>query len=89
MLIDTSSPVITKLSMISRFTNEEYVNILAATKTDITVEAWYSAFYAATNVNLQDDRTINGINFLVSKNLLTPERAETILTAPIQLYERP
>lgn len=82
-------PIITKLAMISRFTNEEYVGILVAKKTDVGVEAWYDAFYAATNVNLQDPRTINGIEFLVSKNLLTQERATQILTDPVQPNERP
>lgn len=74
--------VITKLAMISRFTNAEYVGILSAQKTDVTVQAWYDAFYAATNVNLKDQRCIDGVNFLVSKNLLTQARADEILTTP-------
>lgn len=81
--------IITKLSMISRFTNAEYVGILSATKTDVTVQAWYDAFYAATNVNLQDQRTIDGVNFLVTKNLLTQARADEILTTPAASNEIP
>lgn len=81
--------VITKVSMISRFTNAEYVGILTAKKTDVTVEAWYDAFQAANNVNLKDQNCIDGINFLVSKNLLTQERANEILTTPAQQNEIP
>lgn len=81
--------VITKLSMISRFTNAEYVGILSAKKTDVTVEAWYDAFYAASQVNLQDKRCIEGVNFLVSKNLLTQARADEILTTPAAQNEVP
>jgi hypothetical protein len=82
-------PIITKLAMIARFTRQEYVGIVAAKKTDVEVEAWYDTFYAATNVNLQNLMTIDGVNLLVSKNLLTPERANEILTAPVQFNERP
>ena len=81
--------VITKLSMISRFTNAEYVGILSAKKTDVTVEAWYDAFYAASQVNLQDQRCIDGVNFLVSKNLLSQARATEILTTPATPNEIP
>lgn len=81
--------IITKLSMISRFTNAEYIGILSAKKTDVTVEAWYDAFYAASQVNLQDKRCRDGLNFLVSKNLLTQARATEILTTPAADSEIP
>lgn len=84
-----STWVITKLSMISRFTNAEYVGILSATKTDVTVQAWYDAFYAASQINLRDKRCIDGVNFLVSKNLLTQARADEILNTPAQPNETP
>jgi len=93
IVIPSSPPlptwIITKLSMISRFTNAEYVGILSAKKTDVTVEAWYDAFYAASQVNLKDQRTIDGVNFLVSKNLLTQVRADEILTTPAAQNEVP
>lgn len=81
--------IITKLSMISRFTNAEYVGILSAKKTDVTVEAWYDAFYAANKIDLKDQRCIDGVNFLTSKNLLTQTRADEILTTPAQPNEIP
>lgn len=81
--------VITKVAMISRFTPQEYVGIVGATKTDVEVQAWYDLFQAATIVNLQDQRTIAGIESFVTKNLLTQPRAATILTTPAQPNEIP
>lgn len=78
---------VTKVAMISRFTPQEYVGIVSATKTDVEVQAWYDLFQAASSVDLQDQRTIAGINALVSKNLITQARADTILTTPAQPNE--
>ena len=75
--------------MITRFTDAEFTGVLAASKTDVEVEGWYARFSAATVINLEDQRTIDGINLLVSKNLLTPARATQILTDPVQPAERP
>jgi len=82
-------PVITKIAMITRFTDEEYTGILSAAKTDVEVQGWLDRFYAANNINLQDSRTISGMNMMVSKNLLTQARADEILNAPVQPGERP
>jgi hypothetical protein len=82
-------PVITKVAFISRFTPEEYVGIVSATKTDVEVQAWYDLFQAAATVNLDDRRTVAGVNSFVTKNLLTQERADQILTAPVKPNERP
>lgn len=81
--------IITKIAMITRFTDAEFVGILAAAKTDVEVEGWYARFSAASTINLDDQRTQDGINMLVSKNLLTQARATAILTDPVQPDERP
>lgn len=81
--------VITKVAMISRFTPQEYVGIVSATSTDVEVQAWYDLFQAATQINLQDQRTVAGIESLVAKNLLTQPRATEILTTPAQPNEVP
>lgn len=81
--------VITKVAMISRFTPQEYVGIVSATKTDAEVQAWYDLFQAASKVDLKDQRTVAGINALVPKNLITQARADTILTTPAQPNEIP
>jgi hypothetical protein len=82
-------PVITKVAMISRFTPQEYVGVVGATKTDVEVQAWYDLFQAASVVDLSDQRTVAGINALVPKNLLTQARADAILTDSVQPNERP
>lgn len=82
-------PIITKIAMLTRLTDAEYVGILAAAKTDVEVEGWLGRFNAANTINLEDSRTVAGINLLVTKNLLTQARATAILTDPVQDSERP
>lgn len=85
--------VITKVAMISRFTPQEYVGIVSATKTDAEVQAWYDLFQAASKVDLKDQRTIAGINTLVAKKLIDEDKAEervnAILNTPAQPDEIP
>jgi len=83
------SPIITKLAMLTRLTDAEYVGILIAAKNDVAVEAWKTKFDAATTVTLDDARTQAGMALLVGKNLLTQARADAILTDPVQDSERP
>lgn len=89
--VDPPVPVIwriSKVAMISRFTSQEYVGIVSATKTDVEVQAWYDLFQAASLVDLQDARTVAGVNSLVGKSLLTQARADEILTTAAQPSER-
>lgn len=81
--------IITKLAFRFRMTDAEYVGVLSAAKTDVEVTAWVETFNMVTQINLQDARTISGVETLVSKNLLTQARADEILTAPVQPGERP
>jgi hypothetical protein len=81
--------IITKLAMIDRFTEAEYEGVLTAAKTDVQVQGWLDRFNVSSQINLDDSRTIDGINLLVSKNLLTQERGQEILTNPVQPNERP
>ena len=82
-------PIITKLAFRYRMTDQEYVGILTAAKTDVEVAAWVETFNMVSQVNLDDPRTVSGLNIMVSKNLLTAEREVEILTAPVQPNERP
>ena len=82
-------PVITKLAFRYRMTDAEYVGIISAAKTDVEVTAWVETFNMVTQVNLADPRTTSGVETLVSKNLLTQERAVEILTDPVRDSERP
>ena len=81
--------IITKTAMMARFTDDEFVDVLVKAKRDIKVEAWLMKFNAAATVDLDDARTISGIDLLVSKLVLTQERATAILTGPVQPAERP
>lgn len=81
--------VVTKVAMISRFTPSEYVGIVSATKTDVNMQAWYDLFQAASIVDLLDQRTVEGINYMVGANLLTQSRADEILTTPAKPNEIP
>lgn len=81
--------IITKVAFRFRFTDAEYVGILSAAKTDVEVASWVETFNMVSSIDLDNQRTKNGVANLVSKNLLTQARASEILTAPVQLNERP
>lgn len=80
--------IITKLSFRFRLTDAEFVNILDASTSDISIRAWVETFNMVSQINLDDQRTKDGVALLVSKNLLTSARATQILTAPVQDSER-
>ena len=82
-------PIITKTSMLARFTDQEFVGILSAAKTDVEVEGWKYRFDTASEIDLASDRTQAGFTLLVSKSLLTQARATAILTTAVQPGERP
>ena len=76
--------IITKLALLNRMTDAEFVGILNAAKTDAEVELWKIRFDTATTIDLADSsRVVAGFPMLVSKGLLTQERSTTILTSPI------
>lgn len=87
--VDSRPPVITKLAFRFRLTDAEYVGILQAAKTQIAVAAWLETFNMVSQINLADARTVAGVQQLAALDLLTDERAATILTAPVSEEERP
>jgi hypothetical protein len=79
---------ITKPAMLNRITDAEFIGILNAAKTDTEVELWRTRFDSLTTFNLTDNsKVITGFSMLVSKGLLTQERATKILTDPIRPEE--
>lgn len=81
--------IITKLALLNRMTDAEFIGIINAAKTDAEVELWKTRFDNATSIDLNDgSRVVAGFPMLVTKGLLTQERATAILTAPIQPNER-
>ena len=81
--------IVTKVALLTRFTDDEFVGVLVEARTDAEVEAWYAKFNAATTIDLDDSRTKAGITMLYIKSLLSEERATAILTMPVQPNERP
>jgi hypothetical protein len=81
--------IITKVAFRFRMTDAEYAGVISAAKTDVEVAAWVETFNMVSQIGLNNQRTKDGVANLVSKNLLTQERADEILTAPVQDGERP
>ena len=81
--------VISKVAFRFRLTDQEYIGILSAAKTDIEVASWVETFNMVSSLDLANQRTIAGVQNLVSKNLLTQARADEILTDPVQPGELP
>jgi len=81
--------VITRLALLDRLTDTEFSAILAAAKTDTDVETWKTRFDVASNIDLDNPRTKAGFDMLVTKTLLTQDRATEILTNSVQPTERP
>lgn len=88
VLPDAIPQVISKVAFRFRLTDAEYVGIISAAKTDAEVTAWVETFNMVTQIDLNAQRTKDGVANLVSKNLLTQERATEILTTPVQDNER-
>lgn len=80
--------VISKVAFRFRLTDTEYVGILSAAKTDVEVAAWLETFNMSVTIDLDSQRTKDGVQNLVSKNLLTETRADEILNSEVQPGER-
>jgi len=81
--------VITKIALLNRMTDAEFIGIINAAKTDAEVELWKTRFDSVTTIDLNDgSRVVAGFPMLVAKGLLTQQRATKILTDPVQPDER-
>lgn len=80
---------ITKLALLNRMTDAEFIGIITAAKTDAEIDLWKTRFDSTNTIDLDDgSRVVAGFPMLVTKGLLTQERATKILTDPIQASER-
>jgi hypothetical protein len=77
----TPKQPLTKLEFRSRFTFEELVAIEVAAETDAMIRVLNQNQAVADFIDITDARTIAGINLLVSKTLITQERADAILAS--------
>jgi hypothetical protein len=72
--------IITKLMFMNRFTTDELTAIYTAAKTTILVEIWLEKFKLASEIDLNNPDTINGIQSLEAASLILAGRASEILT---------
>lgn len=63
-----------------RFTRDERIAIRTAAKTDPILEDWLLMSGAATGIPLNDADTQAGMDYLVSKGLITRARGHQIIT---------
>jgi hypothetical protein len=61
-----------------RFTAQERKAIRQAAKTDEDVADWYAVAQVPEPIRLHHPTTLAGLDFLVAKNLLTPQRKDAI-----------
>jgi hypothetical protein len=78
---------ITRLAFRNRFTFAEKVAIETAAESDATVRVMLKDQEAATFIDLARIDTQQGVQLLVSKNLITAQRASEILSLTIQAEE--
>ena len=79
---------LTPMSFVRRFNMQEEMMLRQTAKEDIVVESLLSSLYLVEYVDLLDERVIGGFQYLVSKTLLTQERADEILKSPVQPFEK-
>jgi hypothetical protein len=72
--------IFTKLEFRNRFTFAELVAIEESAVTDAGVRVLKDNLAIADHIDITRADTIGGVNYLVSKNLLTQERSVEILT---------
>lgn len=68
-----------KAEFLMLFTGEERVAIRAERASDPVIDDFFLILEISEFIDAEESTTINGVNYLVSKNLLTPQRAATIL----------
>lgn len=80
--------ILTPMSFVRRFNMQEEMMFRQTAKEDIVVESLLSSLYLVEYVDLLDERVIGGLQYLVSKALLSQERADEILKSPVQPFEK-
>lgn len=84
---------LTKQQFIDRFTSQEMQAIMAAGRASVGVEAWLFRFNNltpdpdGTSVDLQDPRTLMGLQELEAGGLLGPGRAAEICAEVVEVVE--
>ena len=68
-----------KAEFLMLFTSEERVAIRAERNNDPIVSDFFSVLEISEFIDVKEETTISGVNYLASKNLLTPQRVAVIL----------
>lgn len=67
------------LEYMERFTDDELAAIYSAAKVNSSVEVWLKKFERSTEINLDDPRTVAGVQSLEGAGLIGEGRANEIL----------
>lgn len=78
-IISGTSPIITKLQFLQRFTQEERIAIREAAKTNPYVEDFLELLNAASEVNVEYQPTIDAIDALIGLGLIAAASKPDIL----------
>lgn len=81
LLTISVSRVITRTEFRNRFTMQEKIVIYTEAETNITVRVWLDDLLSADVVDLDGANVRNGIDTLVSLNLISSQRGEEIINA--------
>jgi len=71
--------LISRLDYMNRFTDAELAAIYTAARTDVNVEIWLEKFKLASSINLDDPKTLLGLQALETLGLIATGRAAEIL----------
>ena len=74
-----ASTIRTKLEFITLFTDAEIGNILTEAKTNSNVAIFLKKVELAGEIDLADQRTINGVNWLEANGIIGAGRASEVL----------
>ncbi len=78
-VLKTPIRTLSKLDYMNRFTDTELAVIYTAAKSSVVVEVWLEKFKLATDINLDDARTVAGVQALEAGGLIHEGRSAVIL----------
>lgn len=76
---DARQTILSRLHFMNRFTDAEMAGIYTAAKSSVQVEIWLEKFRLASEINLDDPRTVAGVQALEAAGMIGAGRAEEIL----------
>ena len=78
-VVEQTPRIITKLDYMNRFHDDELAALYGAAKTVVQIEVWLEKFKMSEHIDLNDPRTIGGVQALESAGLIAQGRANEIL----------